>query len=204
MSESGEIARIQEAIRRAMERKGIKPKPLSAAAKLGETAVRDILLPETTDIKISTLGKLATALECDIEDLIGADQVVLTGRIGAGGSVIFEDLGADETVPRPPGAGGKLEALEVVGDSMLPKFSDGDVIYIRRTHEGVLPEYIGEYCAVRLKTGETYLKLLARGSHPSVFTLRSLNAADIEDVAVEWATPIVFILPRYARRWVLT
>lgn len=82
---------------------------------------------------------------------------------------------------------------------MLPKFSDGDVIYIQRTHEGLLPAYIGEYCAVRLSTGETYLKLLAKGSRPGRFTLRSLNAADIEDVEVVWATPVVFILPRFAR-----
>ncbi|SNS53753.1 repressor LexA [Sphingomonas laterariae] len=200
MHRPDEMERIREAIRRAMTRKGIKAKPLAKAAGLGETAVRDILEPSSTDIKFSTLNKLADALECSLEDLMGVDEVPLTGRIGAGGTIIFEDAGTDQTVMRPPNIGGKLEALEVAGDSMMPKFSDGDVIYIQRTHDGVLPAYIGEYCAVRLVTGETYLKLLAKGSRPGRFTLRSLNAADIEDVEVEWATPVVFILPRFARQ----
>ncbi|ARS29055.1 S24 family peptidase [Sphingomonas sp. KC8] len=193
------MERIREAIRRAMSRKDIKAKPLARAAGLGETAVRDILDPTSADIKFSTLNKLADALECSLEDLMGVDEVPLAGRIGAGGTIIFEDTRSDQTVMRPPNIGGKLEALEVSGDSMLPKFSDGDVIYIQRLHDGVLPAYIGEYCAVRLVTGETYLKLLAKGSRPGRFTLRSLNAADIEDVEVEWATPVVFILPRFAR-----
>lgn len=193
------MARVRSAIRRVMDRKNVKAKPLSKAAGLGETAVRDIL-EKSADIRFSTLNKLADALDCAIEDLMGVDEVPLAGRIGAGGTIIFEDAGVDDTVMRPPSIGGRLEALEVVGDSMLPKFSSGDVIYIQRSHDGVLPAYIGEHCAVRLVTGETYLKILAKGSRPGRFTLRSLNAADIEDVEVEWATPIVFILPRFARR----
>jgi DNA-binding Xre family transcriptional regulator len=199
MNESGEMARVQAALRRAMERKGIKAKPLSIAAGLGETAVRDILLPDATDVKIGTLNKLAMSLDCALEDLIGADAVPLAGRIGAGGAIVFEDLGFDQSVVRPPSIGGRLEALEVVGDSMLPRYSAGDVVYIQRTHDGVLPGYVGEYCAIRLASGETFLKLLARGSRPGRFTLRSLNADDMEDVEVEWATPVVFVLPRYAR-----
>lgn len=187
-----------------MERKEIAAKRLSIDAGLGETAVRDILAPTAKDIKVGTLQKLASVLDCTLEDLIGADAVPLTGRIGAGGTVIFEDLGGDQFVLRPPGFFGPLEALEVIGDSMLPKYASGDVVYIRRTHEGVLPRYIGEYCAVRLETGETYLKLLAKGSVPGRFTLRSLNAEDIEDVDVTWATPIVFVLPRYAREYLVS
>lgn len=200
MQQNSEMARIHEALRRAMARKGIAAKPLSLAAGLGETAVRDLF--DGKDVKIGTLQKLAVALECSLEDLIGAEAVPLTGRIGAGGTIIFEDLGADQFVVRPPGVSGALEALEVMGDSMLPRYSSGDVVYIRRTHDGVLKEYIGEFCAVRLVTGETFLKQLAKGSVPGSFTLRSLNAADMEDVHVEWATPILFVLPKYSRQHV--
>jgi phage repressor protein C with HTH and peptisase S24 domain len=150
---------------------------------------------EDRDIKVGTLQKLAVALDVPIEEFLASEGVVLAGRIGAGGSVLFEETGT-ETVPRPPGIAGALEALEVLGDSMLPRYSSGDVIYIGRTHDGVRSEYIGDYCAVRL----TYVKLLARGSRPGFWTLRSLNAADMEDVELEWATPIIFVLPRAARR----
>jgi repressor LexA len=199
MAESSELSRIQAALRRAMQKRDIGARTLSERAGLGETAVRDLLLPKAKDVKVSTLNKLAGVLNCTLEDLIGADAVPLTGRIGAGGTIIFEDLGTDQMVVRPPGFFGPLEALEVVGDSMFPRYSSGDVVYICRSHDGVLPIYIGEFCAVRLVTGETYLKLLAKGSRPGRFTLRSLNAEDIEDVEVDWATPIVFVLPRYAR-----
>lgn len=197
MPEDTEIERVKAALKRAMERKEIAAKPLSTAAGLGETAVRDIMLAK--DIKLGTLQRLATALEIGVDDLIGTRSVPLTGRIGAGGTIIFEDLGVDNPMPKPPGFSGPLEALEVIGDSMWPKYNSGDVVYISRSFDGVLPKYIGEFCAVRLDTGETYLKQLMKGDKPGRFTLRSLNAADIDNVSVSWATPIVFVLPKFAR-----
>lgn len=199
MAGTDEMERVRAALKRAMERVGAKPKPLAIAAGLGETAVRDLLSPDSKDVKVSTLQKLAAQLHTTLEDLIGGELVPLRGRIGAGGSIVYDDIGVSEGVPRPPGLSGALEALEVQGDSMLPKFSEGDVVYIQRLHDGLHPSYFGEYCAVRLETGETYLKILARGSRPGHYTLRSLNAADIEDVKIVWATPIVMILPRFAR-----
>lgn len=197
MANGSEIDRIKAALRRAMERRGIGAKPLSTEAGLGETAVRDLLLAK--DIKVGTLQRLANVLEVGVDDLIGAQSVPLTGRIGAGGTIIFEELGTDHLMPKPPGFSGPLEALEVIGDSMWPKYNSGDIVYISKSLDGVLPKYIGEFCAVRLDTGETYLKQLVRGDRPGRFTLRSLNAADIENVAVEWATPIIFVLPKFAR-----
>lgn len=196
---TNELDRVREALRALMEKRNIKPKPLAKQAGLGETAVRDFLDREGSDVKLGTLRRLATALSAPIEELLGVEQVPLTGRIGAGGSVIFDENSAMETVPRPPLAIGPLEALEVVGDSMLPRYSSGDIVYISREVDGVLDEFINEYCAVRLTTGETYLKILARGTRPGFYTLRSLNAADMEDVEVKWATPIVFVMPRAGR-----
>lgn len=199
ISPQNEVERVRAALRALMEKRGVKPKPLAKQAGLGETAVRDFLDREGADVKLGTLRRLANALDASIEDLLGVEQVPLTGRVGAGGSIIFDENTSMETVPRPPGATGRLEALEVVGDSMLPRYSSGDIVYISREVDGVLDAYIGDYCAVRLSSGETFVKLLARGSRPGFFTLRSLNAADIEDVEVEWATPIIFVMPRAGR-----
>lgn len=200
MSEHNDkVEEVRAAIRRVMERKGIKPKPLSKRAGLGDTSVRDLLDNPGRDIKVGTLHKIAGALEVNVGDLLGDNEVALTGRVGAGGTIVFEEI-AGEHMPRPPGGGGDLEALEVVGDSMLPRYSSGDIVYISRNHEGLAAESIGDYCAVRLASGESYIKLLARGSKPGLWTLRSLNAADIEDVELEWATPILFVLSAAARR----
>jgi phage repressor protein C with HTH and peptisase S24 domain len=196
---SEHIDQVRQALRRVMARQGVKAKPLSVQAGLGPTAVRDILDRPGTDVRLGTLRKLADQLDSSVEELIGVESVVLAGRIGAGGSVIFEEE-AFRTAPRPPGAGRAVEALEVIGDSMLPRYSEGDLVYISRSHDGVDESSMGEYCACRLTTGETYVKILARGTRPGFFTLRSLNAADIEDVELEWATPIIATVTRAARR----
>lgn len=199
MSDAIDMDTIRQALKREMEKKGWKPKPLAVQAGLGETAVRDILKPESQDVRVGTLRQIANVLDCRLEDLLGAPRVPVAGFIGAGGTVIFEDMGIEDTVLRPPAISGDLIALEVRGESMLPKFDPGDIIYIQRQHDGVLPEYLGEYCAVRLQGGETYLKKLMAGSRPGVFTLVSLNAADMVDVEVKWATPVLFVMPRRSR-----
>ena len=201
VSNEDEMDRVRAAVQRAMDRKGFKRKPLAKAAGIGETVVRDLLEGRNLDVRVGTLRRLAGPLETSLEELLGAPGVPVTGRVGAGGSVEFvEETGELATVVRPPGITVDLEAAEVVGDSMLPRYSSGDVVYFSRRFDGLLDEYYGEFCIARIASGETYVKLLARGSRPGLVTLRSLNAADMEDVEIQWATPIVFVLPRYARR----
>lgn len=194
-----EVDRVKAELKRLMDLKGIKAKPLSQRAGLGDTAVRDIFEREGADMKVGTLHALAAVLDVTLDDIVGASAVTIVGRIGAGGNVIYSE-GELGDAPRPPGLTIKVEALEVEGSSMLPRYSSGDVVYIAREHDGAKEEDIGEFCAVRLTTGETYVKQLAHGSRPGFYTLRSLNAEDIVDVEIEWATPIVFVLPRAARR----
>jgi repressor LexA len=204
MPDTPDIETIRENLRRIMERKKIPPTTLSQKVGSSKTLVKD-LLTKTSDVQFSTLRKLAGALDVELGDLLALPRVPIVGKIGAGGSVAFlalrdeDNIEADETVPRPPGVTGKLIALVVEGSSMLPKYRAGDIIYIQRTHDGWLESYIGEDCAVRLTTGETYVKQLTLGSEPNRFTLRSLNAPDMENVEIEWATPVLFIMPRRSR-----
>lgn len=205
MEDQPDIASIRDNLRRIMARKGVKPTTLSQRASDGKskTLVSD-MMTKTDDVRFGTLTRLATALDIDVDELLSRPRVPIAGRIGAGGSVVFMDVGeefdADLTVPRPPGITGKIIALMVEGSSMLPKYKDGDIIYIQRTHEGILEDYLGEDCAVRLKSGETFIKQLVHGSQPGRFTLRSLNAPDMDNVEVEWATPVLFIMPARSRR----
>jgi repressor LexA len=202
MSDIADISSIRDALRRIMNRKGVKPTTLSLRVGTNKRLVKD-LLEKTNDVSMSTLTRLAGALDVPLYELLAAPRVPIVGKIGAGGTVIFEDVGedieADRTVIRPPGISGPLIALLVEGSSMLPKYKDGDIIYIQRAHDGVLLDYLGEDCAVRLTTGETYIKQLIKGSSPGLFTLLSLNAPPIENVEVEWATPVVFIMPARSR-----
>ena len=196
---------IRAELQRAMEARGIRAKPLSIAAGLGPTAVRDILRPGSTDVKLGTLRKLADVLDWPVNNFMGRGVIRIEGKIGAGGQVLFDEFDEKPAVPRPPGAAGKLMALEVQGDSMMPVYRNGDVVYVERDHDGVLPEYLGEECAIHTADGGTWLKVLSPGSRPGRYTLRSFNAADMEDVEVIWAAPVCFVwrqrrLPRSADR----
>lgn len=196
MATSPDIRAIREAIEREMKAKGFTRRSLSIAAGLSQTGVRDVL-ERTDNPGIGTLHRIAEALQVPVESINGSATVPLEGEIGAGGLIAYfkEDAEA-RFVPRPPLAPGPLMALCVSGESMLPKYEAGDIIYIRRDHEGVLPEYLGRYCAVHVTDGGTYLKILAPGSAPGRFTLRSLNAADMENVEVVWAAPVLFVMPK--------
>lgn len=195
-----DIHAIRETIEREMRKKGFSRRSLSSAAKLSESAVRDVLT-RTDNPGIDTLRKIAEALEVPVDALTGAGLVVpVLGKIGAGGEVMFAyDSDNEEglpTVPRPPLVSGRLMALEVVGSSMLPKYESGDIVYVQRDHEGVLPTSIGKYCAVRTADGGTFLKILALGTQPERYILRSLNAEDMIDVQVSWAAPVLFVMPK--------
>lgn len=204
MPDTPDIATIRENLQRIMTRKKVRPTTLSQRVSNSKTLVKD-LLTKTGDVQLSTLRKLAGALDVELGDLLALPRVPIVGKIGAGGSVVFlplqddEKLDAEDSVLRPPGVSGKLVALVVEGSSMFPKYRDGDIIYIQRDHSGILEEDIGDDCAVRLASGETYVKQLALGSEPERFTLRSLNAPDMENVEVEWATRVLFIMPRRSR-----
>jgi phage repressor protein C with HTH and peptisase S24 domain len=199
MEDTPDIETIRNNLKRAMTKRGAKPTTLSLAVGTNRTLVKD-LLEKSRDIQIGTLTKLAGALDVPLADLLSAPRVPIVGYIGAGGSIVFEDIGNEETVLRPPGISGTLIALVVRGDSMLPKYKDGDIIYIQRTHDGVLPEYVGEDCAVRLASGETFIKQLIAGNEPGRFTLLSLNAPPMENVEVEWATLVRFVMPARSRQ----
>ena len=197
------ITAIRDAIEVAMAEKGFSRRSLSKAAELSESAVRD-LLTRTDNPGIGTLRRIAEALEIPIDQLTGAALMVpVLGKVGAGGEVIFSidpdnelDCSDLPMVPRPPLVVGRLMALSVQGSSMLPKYEDGDIIYVRRDHDGVLPKYLNRYCAVRTSDGGTYLKILAPGSQAGRYTLRSLNAPDMENVEVEWASLVMFVKPK--------
>ena len=68
-----------------------------------------------------------------------------------------------------------------------------------RDHNGVLPDDIGDDCAVRMPNGEAFIKQLIQGSELGRFTLLSLNAPPMENVEVQWATRVLFIMPARSR-----
>lgn len=126
-------------------------------------------------------------------DKTSGRQVRLAGFVGAGQEVYqFDDDGAG-WVDAPPVVEEGTEAVEVRGESMLPLYEDGTILYYSKQ---MPPDaMIGKRCVLRLEDERTLVKTLRRGSEKGLYTLGSLNAPDIEDVGVVWAAPIDWIKP---------
>lgn len=151
-----------------------------------------------------TLDKLADALGMDrlylkegIDASAATRQVRLMGYIGAGQTIDANELGEDETIDAPADAREGTVAAQVRGDSMLPIFRDGWVLYWSRK----LPpsEMMNETAIVQLADGRIMVKQIRMGSAPGLWTLASANASDITDVVIEWAAPIDWIKPTRIR-----
>jgi repressor LexA len=178
-------------IERALERTGKSKGGLADAMGVRAGAVSEIL----SGIRLIKASEIAP-----ITEYLGLNSVPIMGRVGAGASIEPEH----EQVP-PEGLG-EIElpfpmaeetiAFEVAGDSMLPKYENGDVIVVFREQRHPLSSFYGEEAAVRLKTGERYLKTIERGKSPNSVNLKSFNAKPIVGVKLEWIGEICVTLPR--------
>jgi repressor LexA len=176
---------------RALERTGKSKGGLAKVMGARPGAVSEIL----SGIRLIKASEIAPMME-----YLGLNAVPLMGRVGAG-AVIEPD---HEQVP-PEGLGEielpfpieeELVAFEVSGDSMVPKYESGDVIVCYREQRHPLSSYYGEEAAVRLKTGERYLKTIERGKGPNLVNLSSFNAKPINGVKLDWIGEICVTLPR--------
>ena len=178
-------------IERGLERPGKTKGGLATAMGVRPGAVSEIL----SGIRLIKASEIAPIIE-----YLELNSVPIMGRVGAG-AVIEPDY---EQVP-PEGLGEialpfpimeETVAFEVMGDSMLPKYENGDVIVVYKDQRYPLSSFYGEEAVVRLKTGERYLKTIERGKSPSVVNLTSFNAKPIVGVKLEWVGEICLSMPK--------
>jgi SOS-response transcriptional repressor LexA len=117
--------------------------------------------------------------------------VPLVGYVGAGaGIVAFDDGGSLDDIEPPPGIGPEAVAVKVRGDSMYPRYMEGDVLIYDR-HIPV-QKADGLECIVSLVDGRKFVKIV-RAEGRTVATLESWNAPPIRSVSVEWVAPILWV-----------
>lgn len=125
---------------------------------------------------------LATGQEADPPSRAG---IQLVGIVGAGSSVVAVD-GADSldiSEEIGPLTAENTIALQVRGESQYPRFLDGEIVLVDK--EPTIPDLlIGEYAAVETADGRMLIKIIQRGSRPTLFTLESHNAPPEHDVKI--------------------
>jgi repressor LexA len=178
-------------IERGLEKTGKSKGGLARAMGVRAGAVSEIL----SGLRLIKASEIAPIME-----YLGLNSVPIMGRVGAGAVIEPEN----EQVP-PEGLG-EVElpfpiseetiAFEVAGDSMLPKYENGDIIVVYRDQRHPISSFYGEEAAVRLKTGERYLKTIERGKSATMVNLTSFNAKPITGVKLEWIGEICVTLPR--------
>jgi repressor LexA len=178
-------------IERGLKKPGKTKGGLATAMGVRPGAVSEIL----AGIRLIKAAEIAPIIE-----YLELNAVPIMGRVGAGASIEPEN----EQVP-PEGLGEvelpfpvseEMIAFQVAGDSMLPKYENGDVIVVYREQRHPLSNFYGEEAAVRLKTGQRYLKTIERGNSSMLVNLTSFNAKPINGVKLEWIGEICVTLPR--------
>lgn len=120
----------------------------------------------------------------------GVFRISVVGMIGAGAVVEpeYEQVPADGIlqVELPYSVPDDLIGFQVEGDSMMPRYDDGDVILVWREQKRSLESFYGREAAVRTSDGRRYVKTILYGKTRDLVNLQSFNAKMIEGVRLEW------------------
>lgn len=172
-------------------------KAVSLRAGLSESGLRDVLSRGVSP-SIDTFVRISETLGVSPIWLLQGDEqfrlnVPVAGVIRdadvwhpAGGELSRFDLDA---------ATQELICIRVEGDGMSPVYRRGDEIFCSRHSGTYIDNFIGLDCVVQTADGQRLIRILARGSKPGLFNLRSFNplVKDVENVAIAWAAPVQMI-----------
>ena len=133
---------IGERIKEARKSAGLTQLELAKKTELSRSYIGDIE-KDRYNPSVSTLQLIATATNTPLEDLLPSTKTVsptgrgvripVLGRVVAGIPIeaVEEILDYEEITPELA-ATGEFFALQVKGDSMLPKLEEGDVVIVKK------------------------------------------------------------------------
>jgi phage repressor protein C with HTH and peptisase S24 domain len=200
------LSDVLERINKRLEAVGLSESGAALKAGLSADAIRNmrraVAAGKTqTGASIKTLSALAPVLKTSVGWLLeesGAEvtgaTVPLMGYMGAGAEIMpdFEQVppeGLDQ-FEMPFDIPADLIAFQVRGDSMLPVYHDGHVVFVYREQTRPLEAFFGRDAAVRTSDGRRFIKTV----------LMSFNAKPIENVRLEWIGEVFATFPPGALR----
>lgn len=185
------LSDIKQRIEAEMTKKGFNETSLAQAAKLGNTAVRDLLKNPDQDPRIGTILKIAKALGVSVnylltDDVYGDEKLAIISELsiavsaGSGTALDQEEVENNWAIPKaylqPRIQDGldKLRIIRVQGNSMYPEYNPDDRILIdtacRTPADGdfVIVDGFGNIMVKRLQ-------IVPNGENPRIRVI-SLNA----------------------------
>lgn len=155
-------------------------------------------------VSMKWLRRFAELYHCSVSELVADDdgavrknpgQAPLVGYVGAGQKYYPDpgagDWGNAEWVDSPPGVT-DVVAVRVVGDSMLPVYHPGDLLFFRKD-DGVDQTCLnGRDCVVQVLNGPAFVKRLRKVAD-GFYRLDSYNNETSEQVQIEWAAPVLWV-----------
>lgn len=123
----------------------------------------------------------------------------IVGYVGASAEITPAEPGLQNgaaAIAAPLGDPLSIMAVVVHGDGLYPAYHDGDVIFYSRAQEDEAANYLGRECVVKLPDGPTLLKRVMRGSERDSYLLLSYNAAPMDNMRLQWASPVRWIKRR--------
>lgn len=192
------ICHMQELqIGRALARQGKSQTWLAEAIGASRGHI-SALISSKKQPSMRTLEKIADALAISVGDLYASvTPISVAGRVGAGAEVDLMDAYEKgdghyfvNCPPQLPPHG--IVAVEVVGDSMMPIYEPGSVLFYSRDVVGVPAEAYGRICVCEDRDGKAWVKQVKPGATKKTFDLLSINPTGINmhDVSLRWAAPV--------------
>ncbi len=177
---------------------------IARALDIHPSAVTNIFA-EKRKLSATEAVQLASVLEVSVEtlfDRLGLSTPAENPTI----SCRYAVLASGEVVPAseplvkiaaPPGFDDEIvDALVVQGDSMAPRYMQGDILFAKKARLDQLQELVGHEVVAQLKDGKRYLCVLRPGAGDARYNLVDYRADVIPDAELEAVWYIDLVRPR--------
>lgn len=199
---------FREAFLHAIRTSGRSVREVAATAGVSYDLLKSLHQGKARRTNVDDALRVIAAFGVSVDDFLAGNLdgvvpvVAVAGFVGAGAMVqlvdAFEKGNGFYHVRRPVQLKDlPVVAVEVKGDSMVPMYQPGDILfYSRPTHEGIASEDIGRPCVVEDQKGLAWVKQVKRGTEPGLFHLVSLNpdAETVWDQPIKWAARVTMSL----------